>query len=82
MGSEFWFTARFEKRHHSGIERLPISNLQGVRVLIADGNAAGRGIIEGWLTSQGMRSTQAEDYEFALRSIQNAVAENDPFRLP
>ena len=81
MGSEFWFTARFEKRHHSGIERLPISNLQGVRVLIADGNAAGRRIIEGWLTSQGMRSTQAEDYEFALRSIQNAVAENDPFRV-
>jgi signal transduction histidine kinase/CheY-like chemotaxis protein/HPt (histidine-containing phosphotransfer) domain-containing protein len=79
-GSEFWFTARFLKQSQARVEQFPIAVLQGLRILVAAGNAASRRVLQRRLTAAGMKPTQAKDYPSALQALYAAVAEGKPFR--
>jgi len=58
-GSEFWFTARFNKQAVGAHkESIPSADLHGVRVLIVDDSATSREILTTRTTSWGMRPTE------------------------
>jgi CheY-like chemotaxis protein len=81
-GSEFWFTARFDKQAgglHS--ESILPADLRGVRVLIVDDNATNREILTTRLTSWGMRPSEVQDGYAAIQALCMAIEENDPFRI-
>ena len=79
-GSEFWFTARFNKQaveaHKESI--LP-SDLHGVRVLIVDDSATSREILTARFISWGMRPMDVKDGPEAIHALHMAMNENDPF---
>jgi len=83
-GSEFWFTARFEKQdedaHSRNVTRKP-ANLNSVRALIVDDNATNREILMKRCVSWGMRPTEVEGAPEALQEIYRSVEENDLFRI-
>jgi PAS domain S-box-containing protein len=79
-GSEFWFTARFNKQvvgAHK--ESIPPADLHGVRVLIVDDSATSREILTTNMASWGMRPTDVKDGTEALHALYMALNENDPF---
>ena len=81
-GSEFWFTVRFGKQavvEHT--ERISFSDLHGVHVLIVDGSATSREILTTFMTSWGMRTTEAPDGPAAIFSLYQAQDDNDPIRI-
>ncbi len=81
-GSVFWFKVQFLKPSQDmAAEIHPSADLQGVRILIVDDNAAGRDILNLHLTSWGMRTAEASDGPAALRSLLQACEEGDPYRL-
>jgi PAS domain S-box-containing protein len=81
-GSEFWFTARFDKQPDAARVEPPVrADVRDVRVLIVDDNATSREILMTRLIAWGMRPSQAEDGPSALRWLHRATAEDDPFRL-
>jgi PAS domain S-box-containing protein len=81
-GSEFWFTARFTKQD-GGEASEPTTSavLQGVRLLVVDDNVTNREILVRRLTSWGMRPEEAPDGPAALRTMAEAVAAGDPYRV-
>lgn len=86
-GSEFWFTACFEKELQGDQRRAAdlvfpaAETLKGVRILIADDNAANREILTTRLGSWGMRPEAVPDGLAALESLRNAAGDDDPFRV-
>ncbi len=66
-GSEFWFTARFEKQPalSSLIPVLP-PDLRGARALVVDDNPTHREVLVAQLKSWGMHPTEASDGRDAL----------------
>lgn len=81
-GSEFWFTARFEKQRGAArVKPSILADLRDVRALIVDDNATNREIIMTHMSAWGMRPSQAEDAPTALQRLYRAEAEDDPFRL-
>ena len=81
-GSEFWFTARFAQQvQEVQAATLPPADLGGVRTLIVDDNGTNREILTVRLASWGMRPTEAEDGPGALKMLNQALDENDPFRI-
>jgi len=81
-GSEFWFTARFEKQPDvPDAELPPPADLRGVRVLIVDDNATNRELLTRRLLSWGMRPTEAEGGLQAIQILNQALAQEDPFRV-
>ena len=80
QGSEFWFTARFDKRADRE-QSAPPAELGGVRTLIIDDNATNREILMIRLTAWGMRPEEAHDGATGLQALYRAVDEADPFRL-
>jgi signal transduction histidine kinase/DNA-binding response OmpR family regulator len=82
QGSAFHFTVRFnlpEKEIFSYCEML--QPFRGTRVLIVDDNYRYRQVCEVMLAEQGLSTTAVADGETALIAIDNAVHENNPFRL-
>ncbi len=81
-GSEFWFTARLAKQA-GGVhtESIPITDLQGVRVLIVDDSATNREILIARMESWGMRPMDVQNGPAALRALYLAMDDNDPFRI-
>ena len=77
-GSTFWFVTRFEEQRDPprelDLERL----LQGTRVLIADGLATERRILEQNMAAWGMRPLLAGDSEEAMAHVERALLEDDP----
>jgi PAS domain S-box-containing protein len=81
-GSEFWFTARLEKQSSGARPETAVpADLTGLRVLIVDDNATNREILCTLLGAWGLRAVEAADGPGALRVLEDALTENDPFRL-
>jgi PAS domain S-box-containing protein len=81
-GSEFWFTARFNKQAVGAHkESIPPADLYGVRVLVVDDSATSREILTTRMVSWGMRPTDVKDGPDALRALYLALNENDPFGI-
>ncbi|MDD5309545.1 MAG: response regulator [Deltaproteobacteria bacterium] len=78
-GSEFWFTARFAVRP----ERAPVmtADLAGVRVLLVDGNATGRGALHAQVAAWGMQPEEVADGPSALDALRAACDAGNPFRM-
>jgi CheY-like chemotaxis protein len=81
-GSEFWFTARFDKQS-VGIhaESFPPAVLRDVHILIVDDSATYREVLTTHLESWGMRPMDVQDGPGALQALYQALTENDPFRI-
>jgi signal transduction histidine kinase/ActR/RegA family two-component response regulator len=81
-GSEFWFTARFDKQSGEGhVESFPPAVLRDVHILIVDDSATYREVLTTRLKSWGMRPVDVQDGPNALQALYQALAENDPFRI-
>ncbi len=76
-GSEFWFTARFEKQLGRAVARPAI---KGVRVLIVDDNATNREVLRVQLRAWGVRSGESVDAPAALNALRHATKIGDPYR--
>ncbi|HEX04187.1 MAG TPA: PAS domain-containing sensor histidine kinase, partial [Bacteroidetes bacterium] len=80
-GSEFWFTAQFEKqKDHEHEQELP-GDVSGSHVLIVDDNATNREILMTQLQAWDMLPVEAPEAETALRLLREAVDADTPFRL-
>jgi signal transduction histidine kinase/DNA-binding response OmpR family regulator len=81
-GSEFWFTARFEKQAvEAHAESIQPADLHNVHVLIVDDNVTNCEILATRMLSWGMRPMDTQDGPSALRALHLALEENDPFRI-
>ena len=81
-GSTFWFTITAgiaTERRRAG--RGSAEALQGRRVLVVDDNPSARNIVENYVTSFGMRPTQASNGEQSVRMVQEAQAAGAPYDL-
>ncbi len=76
-GSTFWFTIRSAKAAQS--PAAACAELAGRRVLIVDDNATTRRILHSLISSWGMAAVPAENAEEAIRLLQHAVADHQPF---
>ncbi len=81
-GSEFWFTAGFEKQPKQELS-LPVvcADLSEIRVLILDDNQTSREILKTQCTDWGMRPVDVADGPAALRLLHEARSANDVFRI-
>ena len=81
-GSEFWFTAVFERRTIKATPSpvLP-KKLHGVRILVVDDNAANLEILDTQLSSWGARPCLYDKAEPALEALIKAREEGDPFEI-
>jgi len=83
-GSNFWFTAVFEKqdlsRDLSGTIKFP-ENIQGKRILGVDDNAINREIISAYLNSWKCDPTVVSTGEAALAQLIESAREGKPYDL-
>jgi PAS domain S-box-containing protein len=81
-GSEFWFTARFNRPGDKAETKLLSADaLRDVRVLIVDDNATNRKVLTDRLLLWGMRTAEAADGFEALRMLNQAIEAGNPFRV-
>jgi two-component system sensor histidine kinase/response regulator len=78
-GSTFRFTTRFTRSPRAGMAGPSLDLLAGQRVLVVDDNETSRAILQGWLTSWGMRPSAAADARSAQRALELA---NETGALP
>ena len=82
QGSTFWFTVILTKQPHVAAKRRPQdADIQGLRVLVVDDNAANRDIVCHYLTEWGCDAEQAPDAYHALAMLREATEEPSPFKL-
>ncbi len=81
-GSEFWFTAIFEKQplRMAGNDLVP-GTISGKRILIVDDNATNRFVLQRQLTAWGCRIESASSGVQALEQLHRSMDENDPFDM-
>lgn len=81
-GSEFWFTAVFEKQPERKEDIIVISSdIRGKHILIVDDNATNRYVLRGQLKLWGCRFREASGGRQALEELRQAAAGNDPFQI-
>jgi PAS domain S-box-containing protein len=79
LGSEFWFTVRFENQQRDAqVETLPV-DLHGIRILIVDDNRTNREMMIKRLTYWGIRPVEAENGPSALKALDEGIDNSDPF---
>jgi signal transduction histidine kinase/CheY-like chemotaxis protein len=81
QGSTFWFTVKLAKQtevSQPASERL--TSLAGISVLIVDDNANSRRILNGQVTSWGMKSATAADGAEALGMLRSAAKVGAPYQ--
>nr|WP_321404658.1 PAS domain S-box protein [uncultured Desulfobacter sp.] len=83
QGSEFQFTARFEKRKvTTGSDQPPVPvDLHGLRILVVDDNTTNREILTTQLKAWGMRPDESPNGPHALDQLEKAFNENDPYKI-
>ncbi len=81
-GSNFWFTAVFEKQP-SGQQEPPVElgDIQGLRILIIGENNNSKYILKTYLEAWQCRVKEVDSAEEMMITLQNAVTEDDPFRI-
>ena len=80
-GSEFSFTARFNKqRKRESAEKLA-ADISGTHILIVDDNRTNREVLRSQLESWDVRVADAQDGPTALHKLYKAYSEGDPFQL-
>ncbi len=81
-GSDFWFTAVFEKQKDQHIEYpAGIVNLKECRVLIVDDNSINRRVLAGYLTHWGCQYDLAVDGMSALEMMHEAYLQKNPYKI-
>jgi len=79
VGSNFWFTASFNKKHlREQPTQIEPSRLSNVRVLIVDTNKTNLQILQYHLNSFEMRVETSDDYTHALEVL-HTTPETDPY---
>ena len=79
-GSNFWFTIRLFKSQDGG-RATPQSraDLSGSRMLIVDGNATSRAVLDHYLRYLGIRGESAENDRVALERLQASLDNGEPY---
>ena len=80
-GSTFWFNLTLPLDKPCRAEAEARSDLDGIRVLIADDVRHNRLILAKYLTLRGSRCSLASSGEMALGMLNNAYLDNDRFRV-
>jgi PAS domain S-box-containing protein len=83
VGSEFWFTVILSRQEDKLSPDIAdnFSRLKDVRVLIVDDNATNREILKVRLESWQMQPDEAAGGDMALRMIESADHQNDPYEV-
>ncbi len=82
QGSEFWFTACFmEQDAAQHPTQKPLSELNGLRVLVVDDNTTNREVLCRQLETWRMRVMEADGGPAALLALDTADSADDPFVL-
>jgi len=81
-GSEFWFTAVFEKQPEGRESKIVVpDDIKGKRVLIVDDNATNRYVLREQLKSWGCRYGNVSSGMQALKELRLAVDRKDPYEI-
>ena len=80
-GSNFIFTARFEKQPVTAIRSQPLPDLAGLRVLIVDDNLTNRQVLLHETAAWGMIGDEADSGRMAVEKLSRAALLNNPFDL-
>ena len=81
-GSTFYFTAPFKVARAQMYPSMPSPpEVAGARVIVADGAAMNRALLDEILTAQGARVTQVDSSASLLSEIDKAREVGDPYRL-
>jgi len=81
VGSTFWFTARLRFDEQLPPARPVCAELAGLRTLLVDDNAEARKVIGNILFAQGMLPTAVASGADALRALEAAIAQGQPYDL-
>ncbi len=81
-GSNFWFTAVLEKQPSIQLQSpVKQGDIQNIRILIISKNSTSRHILNVYLGSWHCRVKVLCSAEEVIVTLQNAVAEDDPFKI-
>jgi two-component system, sensor histidine kinase and response regulator len=81
-GSEFWFILEMDKSSRTDHVTLEIpDSVEGVRVLVVDDNQTNREIITKRLLGWKMRVEEAPGGVLALKMLEQASLDKDPFQI-
>ncbi|MBW2407747.1 MAG: response regulator, partial [Deltaproteobacteria bacterium] len=81
-GSNFWFTAVFEKqRERSGKREMLPGDIRNKHILIVDDNATNRHVLREQLKSWDCRFDEASNGKEALKKMQQGIDDNRPFDI-
>jgi two-component system sensor histidine kinase/response regulator len=78
-GSTFWFEIPLVLDFQSEPEPVPMTELRGLRVLIADDNEVNRRVLREQVTAWGMRNDSLESGTAAIVALCQASGEGDPY---
>lgn len=81
LGSSFWFTVR--QKCCKPVPTLPNlhQKLKALKILVVDDECIARRVLHDYITYWGMKSTQAEDGQTALKVLKQAHENSTPFDL-
>jgi two-component system, sensor histidine kinase and response regulator len=82
-GSEFWFTAAFDRSEPSGseVEEWTPADIEGLRVLAVDDNEVNRKVLAGMLNAWGCHHTEEPGADAALVELRRAAVQGDPYQV-
>jgi two-component system sensor histidine kinase/response regulator len=80
-GSEFWFTARFEKQPSQLTRPILPSEIRGARILVVDDNETNRLILLEQIRAWEGRPDAVSGGAEAIRALQSALDAKDPYQL-
>ncbi|HVK58111.1 MAG TPA: response regulator, partial [Candidatus Kapabacteria bacterium] len=80
-GSTFWFTVPLEVQPEQTPPPGIASTLEGFRILVVDDNQTNREIVHHQVLSWKMRNGSVHSGASALKALEEAAAENDPYHL-
>ncbi|MCX6081198.1 MAG: response regulator, partial [Chloroflexi bacterium] len=84
-GAEFWFTIQLALQPDASAaqpDEIPaLTNLNGIRILVVDDNAASLESLDIRLRSWGMRPELAHDGKSALLALASALQQGDSFQI-
>jgi signal transduction histidine kinase/DNA-binding response OmpR family regulator len=82
LGSEFWFTAVFEKQPQGRAKSITLpEDIRGKYILIVDDNATNRHILRDLLTTWGCRHREVSGGQEALEVLSAAVKKDTAFDI-